>query len=126
MGAVLGIEGVEVGLMLEVVGVALAVLNHIVGNHVVGILGDLQGPAVLGEDFTGDLQDFGMRRGGGGDADGLVVTLLAAAACEQTEAQHAGQYQSNCLFHNEYTPFLIWRTDGHFRPKRARSAPDLQ
>ena len=58
VGALLLIEVVQVGLMLEVVGVALAILNDGVGDHVVIVLLDVQRNALVGQDLLADLQDL--------------------------------------------------------------------
>ena len=58
MSAVLLVEVVQVGLMLEVVGVDLAVLDDIVGLDVVIELLNIQGDALLGQDVLADLQDL--------------------------------------------------------------------
>ena len=98
VGVVFGIEGFQIRNVLEVVGIHFAVFHHIVGNHIVGILGDLQIPAVLGQDILGDLQDLCVGRGGCGYGDGLF-TGFAAAACQQAQAQYDGQCDSDGLFH---------------------------
>ena len=83
VGALLLVEAVEVGGVLEVVGVDLAVLGGGVGQDVVGELLDLEGPAVLLELLLDRaVQDFGVGGGGGGHGDLLVIgggLVLAAA-----------------------------------------------
>ena len=79
--------------MLEVVGVHFAILHNGVGNHVVGVLGDLQGPAVLGQHVAGDLQNFRVGDGRGGHGDGLIFLLGAGAqAQDQGQAKNDGKY----------------------------------
>ena len=64
VGALLLIEVVQVGLMLEVVGVALAILNDGVGDHIVIVLLDVQRNALVGQDLLADLQDLAVGSGG--------------------------------------------------------------
>ena len=63
VGALLLIEVVQVGLMLEVVGVALAILNDGVGDHIVIVLLDVQSDALVGQDLLADLQDLAVGAG---------------------------------------------------------------
>ena len=76
MGALLLIEVVQVGLMLEVVGVALAILNDGVGDHIVIVLLDVQRNALVGQDLLADLQDLAVGSGGGSAADSLTVQCV--------------------------------------------------
>ena len=76
VGALLLIEVVQVGLMLEVVGVALAILNDGVGDHIVIVLLDVQRNALVGQDLLADLQDLAVGSGGGSAADGLAVQCV--------------------------------------------------
>ena len=73
MGAVLGVEVVQVGLMLEVVGVNLAAVHHVVGLDVIGELLDVQGDVFLGQDVLGDGQDFGV-------GEGVAATVMVSPA----------------------------------------------
>ena len=59
--------------MLEIVGVQGTVVHHGVGHHIVVVNLDVQGDALGGQDLLGDLQDLGVRRGGGGHGDGLAL-----------------------------------------------------
>ena len=70
MGAVLLVEAVEVGGVLEVVGVNLAALGDEVGLDVVAELNNLEVDALLGQNLLGHVQDLGMGRGGGSDLQG--------------------------------------------------------
>ena len=88
MGAVLGVEAVQVGGVLEVVGVEFTAVHGQVGLHIVGVDDDLQLVALLGQDRLGDLEDLGMRHRGGADADLYGFLLAAAAADEQRRDQH--------------------------------------
>ncbi len=51
MGAVFGVEVVQIGLMLEVVGVDGAVLDNIVGDDIVVVLLNVQGDVLCGKNF---------------------------------------------------------------------------
>ena len=76
VGALLLIEVVQVGLMLEVVGVALAILNDGVGDHIVIVLLDVQRNALVGQDLLADLQDLAV---GAGVAAQLTVSPFSAS-----------------------------------------------
>ena len=67
MGAVLGVEAVQIRGVLEVVGVHLTVFGDEVGLDVVAEFLDLQRDALLSQDVLGDFQNFGVGRGGSGD-----------------------------------------------------------
>ena len=73
MRTLLGVEVLEVGQVLEVVGVDAAVLNEGVGGDVVVDDLDLQCDTLLSQNVLDDLEDLGVGRGGRGDADGLAV-----------------------------------------------------
>ena len=62
--------------MLEVVGVALAILNDGVGDHIVIVLLDVQRNALVGQDLLADLQDLAV---GGGVAAQLTVSPFSAS-----------------------------------------------
>ena len=70
LGAVLGVEVVQVGLMLEVVGVNFAAVNNQVGLDVVVELLDHEGDVLSSQDVLGDGQDLSMGRGGSSHGDG--------------------------------------------------------
>ena len=80
MGAVLGVEVVKVGDVLEVVCVDLAALNDVVGLDIVGVLDDFEGDVLLGEDVLCYLEYLGVRRGGGCDGDGLAAECCVVNA----------------------------------------------
>ena len=61
MGAVLCIEVVQIRLMLEIVGIALAVLNDVVGNDVVVVLLNIQRDALFSQNVLADLQNLAVR-----------------------------------------------------------------
>ncbi len=69
LGALLGIEVIHVGLVLEVVGIQLAAVQGDVGLHVVGILHDFKIDALFLQDRGRSLENFGMGRRGGADTD---------------------------------------------------------
>ena len=72
IGALFLIEIVQIGDMLEVVGVDLTAVYHQVGLDIVLKLGDLQLPALLGENLRGLGQNLRMGGGGGGNGDGAL------------------------------------------------------
>ena len=104
LGAVVCVEGIEVGNVLEVVCIQFAVVNNQIGLHIVGILLDVQRPAVLGQNFCCDLQDLSMGRGRSSNGDGLGIGIAAAGS--QRQGQDQGQNDCNGLFHNVNSPFL--------------------
>ena len=76
--AVLGVEGLQVRPVLEVVGVQAAVVEGLVGQDIVGVLHDLQLIA-LGLDLAADgLQYLRVRRDGRAHRDHLVALAPAA------------------------------------------------
>ena len=60
VGAVFGVEVIEVGEMLEVVGVHGAVLHHVVGNHIVAVFLNVEGDVLGGENVLGNGKDLSM------------------------------------------------------------------
>ena len=62
--------------MLEVVGVALAVLDDGVGDHIVVVLLDVQSDALSGQNVLADLQDLAVGSGSSSAADGLAVQCI--------------------------------------------------
>ena len=80
MRTLLGVEVLEVGQVLEVVGVDAAVLNEGVGGDVVVDDLDLQCDTLLSQNVLDDLEDLGVGRGGRGDADGLAVQRAVVGA----------------------------------------------
>ena len=73
VGVVLGVEIVEIGLVLEVVGVDSAVFDNGVGHDIVIIDLDVEGDVLLGEDALHDLEDLSVRGRRSGDGDGLTA-----------------------------------------------------
>ena len=55
MGSVFRIEIIQVRSMLEVVGIYLSALYHIVGLYVIGVLNDIQGDVFLRQNLLGYL-----------------------------------------------------------------------
>ena len=95
MRAVLRVKIVQIGLVLEVIGVHLSGLHYIVRNDVVVKLLDLQGNAALREDLLGHFQDLRMRGGGGGDGDRLtgeriVIDGVVKTVCRILHHAHDG------------------------------------
>ena len=76
MGALFLIEVVQIRLMLEVVGVALAVLDDGVGDHIVVVLLNVQRDALGGQDVLADLQHLAVGSRGSRAADGLAVQCI--------------------------------------------------
>ena len=62
--------------MLEVVGVALAVLDDSVGDHIVVVLLNVQSDALSGQNVLADLQDLAVGSGSSSAADGLAVQCI--------------------------------------------------
>ena len=73
MGAVLGVEVLQIRQVLEVVGVHGAVIDDGVGHNVVIVDLNVQGDVLGGQDLLSDLQDLGVGRGGSGHGDGLAL-----------------------------------------------------
>ena len=76
MGTLLLVEVVQIRLMLEVVGVALAVLDDGVGDHIVVVLLDVQSDALSGQNVLADLQNLAVGSGSSSAADGLAVQCI--------------------------------------------------
>ena len=72
VGAVLGVEVIEVGGVLEVVGQDGAVLYHVIGDDIVAVFLNIKGDILGGEDLLGYGKDLGVGGGGGGYGDGLA------------------------------------------------------
>ena len=93
MGAVLGVEAVQIGGVLEVVGVHLTVFGDEVGLDVVAEFLDLQRDALLGEDVLGNLQNLGVGRGGSGNdqlGTGEVVGAFGSGAVNRGAVSSGG------------------------------------
>ena len=85
MGAVFPVEIVHVRYMLEVVGIQLAALYHVVGLYVIGEFHNFKGDVLRGKDFLRDGKDFRVRGRGSSNAylgtrkgvivDGSVIAI---------------------------------------------------
>ena len=121
MGAFLLVEALQIGDVLEVVGVFLALFHSGVGNDVIAVLMDLQVNALLSQNIHHLLQDLGVGGGGGGHVQhhrlgGLSGRFggsrsrgffLFGAAGGQGQAQHQGQSQGQkLLVHHCFLQFL--------------------
>ena len=62
--------------MDEIVGIALAVLNDVVGNDVVVVLLNIQRDALFGQNVLADLQNLAVRSRSSSAADGLAVQCI--------------------------------------------------
>ena len=129
MGAVFLVEAVEVGGVLEVVGVNLAVLGDEVGLDVVAELNNLEVDALLGQNLLGHIQNLGVGRGGGGDLQGRTgqltglggglgsrgrssralggcgdgISRSGGAAGGQRQGQRSGERCRNQFFHGKFS-----------------------
>ena len=106
MGAVLFIEVVQVGDVLEVVGVQLALFQRGVGDDIVVEFHDLQIVAFVSQNLLDNFQNLGVGCGGCADLDGLIVGRTAAGG--QGQGQCQGQYQCNDFFHLVILLFSIY------------------
>ena len=116
IGAVGSVVAVEIGGVLEVVGVELAVGKRLVRKDVIVIDDDLQLVALGGQRVLDLLEDLGVRGGAGADGDDLVVgsggggiavgafggLSLGAAARDAGAQQRKRENKSNQLFHVFY------------------------
>ena len=92
-----GVVAIQIGGVLEVVGVQGTLGQGLVGQHIVVIDNDLQLVAVLLQGFLHLLQDLSVRSGAGADFDDFVFGLLAAGG--EAENGSDGENDSNNLFH---------------------------
>ena len=70
VGVVLLVKVLQVGAVLEVVGIHFARLGYQVGLHIVGIFNHIQGDICLCQDIASHFQNLGMRHGGSSHLDG--------------------------------------------------------
>lgn len=103
VGALLSVEVVEVGGVLEVVCQNSAVFNDVVGNDVVAVGLDIKGDVLLGEDLLCDLEDLRVRSygrcdGNGSACEGCVINGAVKAVGGVIDY---GDYASVVLFCNE-------------------------
>ena len=119
MGAAGGVEVIQIGDVLEVVGVLIAVLHGGIGHHIVAVLMNLQVDALFGQNGYALLQDLGVGGGRGGhvQSNGLLrlggllglrviggvglgrVIRLAAAGGEGQGQRQGQQSGKNLVFH---------------------------
>lgn len=113
VGTILGVEAVEVGFVLEVVGVERAVGQSLVRQDVVVIGDDLELVAFVGEGLLDLLEDLGVRGGAGADGDDFVIgsgsllvisgLVAAGAQRDERERQHEGEDEGRDLFHFRFS-----------------------
>ena len=144
VGAILSVEVVQIGDVLEVVGVNAAVLHRGVGLDVVGKLHDLQVDSLLRQQFLHHGQDLGVGSGrgahlqggalqgaglGGGGrgvsvcGGGVGGTGGAAAAGQQAEGQGAGQEQGCELLHGAFLLFIVPQREVVFPNQSTKKRP---
>ena len=70
MGSSFLIEAFQIGDVLEIVGVDLAALHHLVGHDIIGELRHLQRPALLSQKGSRSGKDLRVRHAGGRHSDG--------------------------------------------------------
>ena len=113
MGVVVDVEFVEIGLMLEVVGVEIAAVQRKVGLHIVGVLDDVKGIPLGLKVGAGGFEDFRVGHDGGADldghgGDGLAVSFAFAVgggivfgAGGEGDGRHQeqGEQKRQFLFH---------------------------
>ena len=71
--ALLFVEVLQIGDVLEVVGVKLAALDDVVRLHVILEFLDLERPALGSQDGSDLRENFGVRRGAGSNGDGALA-----------------------------------------------------
>ena len=108
MGAVLVIEVLQIGQVLEVVGVHGAVLHHGVGHNVVIEDLNVQGDVLGSQDLLGDLQDLGVGRGGSGHGDGLALqsVVVHGGVIAVSGVLHHGNHGAGVLLSDEVGDLL--------------------
>ena len=72
MGPSFLIEAFQIGDMLEIVGVDLAALHHLIGHDIIGELRHLQRPALLSQKGSRSGKDLRVRHTGGRHSDGSL------------------------------------------------------
>ena len=73
VGAIFGVEVIEIGGVLEVVGENGAIFYHIIGDNVVAVFLNIQGDVLCSQDILGNSKDLSMRSGRSGHRDGLAA-----------------------------------------------------
>ena len=99
MGAAGLVELLQIGQVLEVVGVLVAVLHGGVGHHVVAVLVDHQLDALLRQDGHALVQNLGVGGGRGGHRQGDGLSGIAAAGGQGQAQGQAQQQGQQLLFH---------------------------
>ena len=84
MGAVALIEVIQVGDVLEVVGIQLTAFHRGIGNDVIVELRDLQGDALLGQQIPDHFQDLSVRAG-----EAPTFTVVPSREAEGRERRRA-------------------------------------
>ena len=98
VGAVGLVKAVQIGGVLEIVSVQIAVLQGGVGQDVVVIDDDLQVIALFGQLILHQFEDFRMGGGAGADHQGGQLVSRAGGDAERRQKQD-GEQQSKNLFH---------------------------
>ena len=106
MGAVVLVEIIEIGLVLEIVGVKIAVFGGDVGQHIVVILHDFQCDSLLFQQLGGLTQDLGVRRDAGSHLESLFGTLSAAGGQRQCQKQY--KHKGYRFFHFGFSLFQLY------------------
>ena len=91
--------GVQIGQMLEVVGVQLLVGQGGIGQRILGEFDDLERIAELGQIVRDQLQHLAVRRGRSADDDGGFVVRQGQG--EGGKHEQRGDQQGNEFFHGE-------------------------
>ena len=112
MGALLGIEVIEVGGVLEVVCQNGAVFNDVVGNDVIVVGLNIEGDVLLCEDLLCDLKDLCVRSGGccDGDSGACESCVVNAAVVAVGEVIYGGNYAAVVLLADEVCYLLAFES----------------
>ena len=109
MGALFGVEVVQIRLMLEVVGIALTVLDDVVGDHIVVVLLNIQRDALGGRISlqTSRTSQWGSR--GSSAADGLAVqsVVVDGGIIAVGGVLHNRDHSAPCSF-SSMKSFTFW------------------
>lgn len=112
MCALLGVEVIEVGRVLEVVCQNGAVFNDVVGNDVIVVGLDVEGDVLLCEDLLCDLKDLCVRSGGccNGDGGACESCVVNAAVVAVGEVIYGGNYAAVVLLADEVCYLLAFES----------------
>lgn len=112
MCALLGVEVIEVGRVLEVVCQNGAVFNDVVGNDVIVVGLDVEGDVLLCEDLLCDLKDLCVRSGGccNGDGGACESCVVNAAVEAVGEVIYGGNYAAVVLLVDEVCYLLAFES----------------